>query len=63
MSSFRQETKLPVYFTLDAGPNIHLMYPASVKEQVKAFIDSQLVPLCEGGQFIEDNAGKGPIES
>ena len=24
---FRQNTKLPLYFSLDAGPNLHLLYP------------------------------------
>ncbi len=26
---FRKETKIPVCFTLDAGPNVHLLYPAA----------------------------------
>ncbi len=27
VQGFRQNTKLPVCFTLDAGPNVHLLYP------------------------------------
>ncbi|MEO0340160.1 MAG: diphosphomevalonate decarboxylase, partial [Bacteroidota bacterium] len=60
--SFRANQKLPVYFTLDAGPNIHLLYPSNIKEQVNRFIDESLKVLCAEGQFIQDHAGIGPVE-
>lgn len=56
---FRNETKLPVYFTLDAGPNIHLLYPKKIAEKVQDFIDIELKPLCENERIIWDNVGKG----
>lgn len=59
---YRDTEKLPVYYTLDAGPNIHLLYPVSIKEQVQAFIQDQLAPLCSDGKFIVDQAGEGPLE-
>jgi diphosphomevalonate decarboxylase len=40
--TFRQETSLPVYFTIDAGPNIHLIYPAQYKEKIHHFIKSEI---------------------
>ena len=52
--AFRQETKTPVGFTLDAGANVHLLYPAFCKEAVQAFITAELKELCEGGQVIAD---------
>lgn len=58
--AFREETKLPVYFTLDAGPNIHLLYPKNTVKKVSAFINEELQPLCENGRLILDNVGKGP---
>jgi diphosphomevalonate decarboxylase len=51
---FRQETKLPIYFTLDAGPNLHLIYPA--KLNVKDFIESLKLPV------IYDRMGEGPVK-
>jgi len=57
---FREESKLPVYFTLDAGPNIHLLYPNNIKRKVDDFIYSQLERHCEQGKMIHDNVGKGP---
>ena len=60
--AFRKEQQLPLYFTLDAGPNIHLLYPGSIKEKVHAFIESDLADLCEKGQYIHDFAGNGPVQ-
>lgn len=56
---YRQQSKLPVYFTLDAGPNIHLLYPDEIKAQVIAFINSELVKLCENEKIIHDRVGIG----
>lgn len=57
---YREESKLPVYFTLDAGPNIHLLYPNNIKRKVDAFIFAELEKHCEGGKMIHDNVGEGP---
>ncbi len=59
---FRKESKTPLYFSLDAGPNLHLLYPDSVTTEVKAFIDNELKHLCENGEIIADKAGEGPLE-
>lgn len=58
--NFRKETGIPVCFTLDAGPNIHLMYPKSDMEKVKLFIENELSCLLEDGKFILDEKGNGP---
>ena len=57
---FREESKLPVYFTLDAGPNIHLLYPKNIAKKVDRFIYDELEQHCESGKMIHDNVGKGP---
>lgn len=57
---FRNSTNLPVYFSLDAGPNIHILYPGSSKDQVHTFIKEELVELCEDGMVLYDHIGKGP---
>lgn len=59
---FRADTKTPLYFSLDAGPNLHLLYPHEAEQAAKAFIKSELVSLCENGEVIEDRAGDGPLE-
>lgn len=60
---FRLRSKIPACFTLDAGPNIHLLYPAAREEEVRAFIRRELSPLCEDGRWIDDGMGTGPGHS
>ncbi len=57
---FRTETGLHPAFTLDAGPNVHLLYPDEERAAIKAFIESTLAPLCENGWWIDDEVGGGP---
>lgn len=57
---FRKETKIPVCFTLDAGPNIHTLYPYSEKKSVRNFIQSELLQHCVQRKAIYDEMGKGP---
>ena len=56
---FRNETKIPVCFTLDAGANVHILYPENVKENVLQFIKGELVGYCQNGQYICDEIGIG----
>jgi len=51
---------LPVFFTLDAGPNVHLLYPEENKSQVQRFIENELAPYCTDGLWIDDLCGAGP---
>lgn len=57
--AWRAETGLPLYFSLDAGPNLHLLYPDNIYNEVQAFIKSDLLELCEDGKYIEDKVGLG----
>jgi diphosphomevalonate decarboxylase len=59
---YREVKKVPVYFSLDAGPNVHLLYPDSVKEEVNEWIGSELSTYCKGGKVIYDHGGDGPEE-
>jgi len=56
---FRNETQLPICFTLDAGANVHVLYPVDVKEEVLTFIKNKLVGYCQNGQYICDEIGFG----
>lgn len=57
---YRNETKHPVYFTLDAGPNIHLLYPDSIADAVGTFVEMELKKYCQEGKIIKDQVGSGP---
>lgn len=56
---FRNATNLPVCFTLDAGPNIHLLYPESIETEVHQFIQTTLKPHFKS--LIHDKIGNGPV--
>ncbi len=58
--NFRNETQIPLCFTLDAGPNVHLLYPESEAEKVENFIKSELITYCNQGRWIADHVGDGP---
>ena len=57
---FRQGTRIPLCFTLDAGPNVHLLYPEKEADRVVDFINSVLVTYCKEGRWIADHVGDGP---
>lgn len=51
---------LQVFFTIDAGPNIHLIYPEIVRNEVNAFVRNNLQDICPENQVIFDSCGPGP---
>lgn len=51
---WREITKNPLYFTLDAGANVHLLYPKSIENQVKEFIEKDLLKHTAQGKVIFD---------
>ena len=51
---FRHATNIPACFTLDAGPNVHLLYPEAYDKQVKSFIIDSLLSYCHDNQCIDD---------
>lgn len=53
----RRKTSVPMTFTLDAGANLHLLYPDSARHEVLSILESSSVPQLE---IIHDTAGKGP---
>ena len=57
--SFREASKTNVCFTLDAGANVHVLYPENEKETVYAFIKSELLPFCQNEKHICDRTGHG----
>ena len=58
--NFRNETHIPLCFTLDAGPNVHLLYPECEAKKVEKFIKSELVTYCNQGRWIADHVGDWP---
>lgn len=58
--SAREQKGLPVCFTIDAGPNVHLIYQKKYEKKIKAFIKNELLMYCEKDYWIDDQMGNGP---
>jgi diphosphomevalonate decarboxylase len=56
---FRQQTGSSVCFTLDAGANVHVLYPEKEADLVLKFIQNELVAHCQNGHYICDRIGFG----
>ena len=52
--NFRKDTGLPVCYTLDAGPNVHLLYPDSCSKEIHTFIEENLKNYCFDNKYIDD---------
>ncbi|MBQ0153077.1 MAG: diphosphomevalonate decarboxylase [Chryseobacterium sp.] len=52
---FRKETGLPLFFTLDAGANVHLLFPNNGSEEtIKTFIESELLQHTQKNGVVKD---------
>ena len=52
---YRKETGLPLFFTLDAGANVHLLFPADRDEdQIKEFIVKELLQFTQNNGVVKD---------
>lgn len=58
--AYRSRSGHPVGFTLDAGANVHVIYPGKDAAEIRKFIDAELRELCENGTIIHDQMGNGP---
>jgi diphosphomevalonate decarboxylase len=56
---YRVENNSNICFTLDAGANVHVLFPKAEKEKVYEFIKNELVAYCQNGHYICDMVGKG----
>jgi len=60
--AFRAKTNSNVCFTLDAGANVHVLFPEKEKEQVNSFITNELVEFCQKNEYISDSVGTGAMQ-
>ena len=51
---FRKETYLPLFFTLDAGANVHLLFPSEKKAEITNFIETELLQYTQNGGIVRD---------
>ena len=53
----RSESKIPICFTIDAGPNIHILYPKAYKDKVLRWLEQELSSI----KVLHDEVGFGPL--
>ncbi len=58
---FRRETGTPISFTLDAGANVHILFPAEFEQTAMDFVKERVLPRCKDGRAIADRVGQGPV--
>ncbi|MEM7086647.1 MAG: diphosphomevalonate decarboxylase [Bacteroidota bacterium] len=60
--AYRKATDSKICFTLDAGANVHVLYPNSEEDNVMAFIKEELSPFCKNEEYIADKTGSGAVK-
>ncbi len=56
---FRQSRDIPFTFTLDAGPNIHLIFFREDQPKMEAFLRNEIYPILHEKRVIKDQIGQG----
>ncbi len=52
---FRRITGLPLFFTLDAGANVHLLFPNDLEQnKIEDFINQELLPFTQKNGVVKD---------
>jgi len=59
---YRNHTGSKVCFTLDAGANVHVLYPANESKSMLQFIDNELSKFCQKNHYICDIVGLGAVK-
>ena len=60
--TYREKTGSKICFTLDAGANVHVLYPKIESEKVMQLIDNELSKFCQKKQYICDHVGFGSLK-
>ena len=60
--AFRELSCTTLCYTLDAGPNVHLLYHDKDKAEVEEFITEELLVYCQDNYRIDNHIGEGPVK-
>ncbi len=59
---YRNQNNTNFVITLDAGANVHFLYPKSEATEAMTLINNELIAFCENNAYISDEVGSGPIQ-
>ncbi len=54
LREIRKKHAIELTYTLDAGPNVHLIFPAERKQIIDKIIENELKQYCQNSQIIKD---------
>jgi len=54
IQKWRREKGFQITFTLDAGPNVHLIFPKKIEKEIDRLIDTELRKYCQDDRVIYD---------
>lgn len=57
--AYRHQNDSNICFTLDAGANVHVLFPKNEKDSIHRFITEELLGFCQNNQYICDKTGIG----
>lgn len=57
---FRADRSIPVAFTLDAGANVHILFPGNHSDDVMKLVKDELLIFCPDREYILNEVGSGP---
>ncbi len=60
IQEYRKENKIPFMFTLDAGANIHFIFPDEFTEQAESFLRENAQIYLSDNKIVRNKIGKGP---
>ena len=60
--NFRAKTDSNICFTLDAGANVHVLFPETEKDEINKFIINELTQFCHENHYICDRIGIGATQ-
>lgn len=59
LEQIRKQNHMKICYTMDAGPNVHLLYPEEEFGRIEPVLD-ELKKYCFNGMMINDKIGTGP---
>lgn len=62
ITMLREQQGVKVCYSLDAGPNLHLIYLCQEYDKVRRFIADELRMLLQDGMWLDDEMGEGPVK-
>jgi len=60
---FREKTGIFVCFTIDAGPNVHMLYLEDDRNTILPWLKQELLQHCYQNTWIDDAVGEGPLKT